>query len=97
MTTLSAIKPRPFTMLKQQAVVDLVLAQSEDLKELNGYDENGKAIFSLRFGMVYWLQSSITGNIEKTPRQITEDCDPNDIKDWLDHKMIWIAKYPFNK
>ena len=96
MPTLTAIQPRPYIFPRAIAKVELVQALPEDLKEFIGYDDFEKKQYSLRLGLIYWVKSSITGQIEGTPRVLTDDCNKNDIKDWLDCKMIWIAKEPFN-
>lgn len=96
MATLTAMQPRPYVFPRAVAEVELVQALPEDLKTFTGYDESSKPIYKLRAGLIYWLKSSLTGKIETTPRILTEDCNKNDIKDWLDCKMIWVAKEPFN-
>ncbi|WP_299012025.1 hypothetical protein [uncultured Polaribacter sp.] len=94
MATLTAMQPRPYVFPRAVAEVELVQALPEDLKTFTGYDESSKPIYKLRAGLIYWLQSSITGKVETTPRVLTDDCNPNDIKEWLDFKMIWIANVP---
>ena len=96
MATLTAMQPRPYVFPRAVAEVELVQALPEDLKTFTGYDESSKPIYKLRAGLIYWLKSSLTGKIVPTPRILTEDCNKNDIKDWLDCKMIWVAKEPFN-
>lgn len=93
--TLTALKPRPFVLSSPQVTIELVLARPEDLKILVGYDTNNSKIFKKRVGMIYWLRSSLTGIMEPTPRIITEDCDPKQIKEWLDFDMIYVAKNQF--
>jgi hypothetical protein len=92
MPTLTALQPRPYIFPRAVASVELVQALPEDLKIFNVLEQ--KEV--LRTGLIYWLQSSINGNIEQTPRKITEFCSPKQLKEWLDLGMIWIAKSPFN-
>lgn len=96
MATLSAMQPRPYVFPRAVAEIELVQALPEDLKTYIGHDDFGKPMYQLRVGLIYWIKSSITGKIEQTPRILTEDCNKQDIKDWLDCKMIWVAKEPFN-
>ena len=95
MSTAAAIKPRPFTVINNTVSLELVQALPEDLKVFNGHDENYKPIFVQKIGLPYWLRSQVTGKIEPTPYLITEDTDPNDIKEYLDNNMILISKSPF--
>lgn len=92
MSTLTALQPRPYVLNRTTAEVELVQAKPEDLKT---YDPL-LATDVLRKNLVFWLQSSITGKIEATPRLLTEDYDVQELKTWLELKMIWIAKSPFN-
>ena len=91
MPTLTAFQPRPYVFSRAIAKVELVQALPEDLKIFNVLQQ--KEV--LRTGLVYWLQSSISGDIEQTPRKITEFCDPKQLKEWMDLGMIWISKNPF--
>ena len=84
MATATAMKQRPYIFPRAEVKVELVQALPEDLK-----------IFSCH-NAIYWLKSSVTGKIETTPRLLTKNCNVNDIMEWLDCKMIWIAKAPFN-
>lgn len=92
MATLTAIKPRAFIFSRAIVKIELVQALPEDLQ---AYDPIWKKNV-LRVGLVYWLQSSVNGNIEQTPRRITELCNPKELKEWMDLGMIWISKIPFN-
>jgi hypothetical protein len=96
MPTLTAMQPRPYVFQTATAKIELVQALPEDLKAFTGYDKSEKPLYKLRAGLIYWIKSSITGQIEATPRILTEDCNKKDIKDWLDCKMIWVAKETFN-
>lgn len=95
MATLTALQPRPYIFKRALATIELVQALPEDLKTFDGHDTSGKPIYKLRSGLIYWLKSSLNGKIEETPRVLTEDCNTNDIKEWLDFKLIWIARDPF--
>ena len=95
MSTLTAIEPRPFVFKRAVAEIELVQATATDLKELIGYHSvTLKPIYGKRIGLIYWLKSNYKG-IESTPRIITENCNPNDLKEWLDQGMIWIANKEF--
>ena len=91
MATLTAFEPRPYVLPRQVAEIELVQALPEDFKVYSPFYKRD----ILRVGMVYWLQSSVTGIIEQTPRRLTEDCNQNELKEWLDLKMVWIAKNSF--
>lgn len=95
MATVTAIQPRPFVLKNNIVNLELVYALPEDLKQLDGYDENGVKNYSLRFGLIYWLRSQVNGEIQQVPYQITSNTDPNALKEYLDKKMILIAKCPF--
>lgn len=92
MATLTAFEPRPYVLPRQVAEIELVQALPDDLKVFSPFYQRDV----LRVGMVYWLQSSVTGKIEPTPRKLTDNCNQDEIKEWLQLKMIWIAKEPFN-
>lgn len=96
MATATAMQLRPLIFTRAIAKVELVSALAEDLKEYAGYDENKNPIYKLRVGLIYWLKSLKTGQIESTPRILTANCNKTDLKNWLDLKMIWVAKEPFN-
>lgn len=96
MSTLTAIKPRPYVLTRAVATIELVQALTEDFQVLEGYTANGKKTYSLRIGVIFWLQSTIKGHIEETPRITTLDTDKKELKKWLDLKMVWIARNPFN-
>jgi len=95
MSTLTALKPRPFIFMRHVVTIELVLAKAEDLKMLVGNDIDGKPIYKRRVGMIYWLKSSIRNEFEQAPRILTENDNPEQIKEWLDHNMIYIAKNSF--
>lgn len=92
MQNLSEFKPLPYIFPRAIAEVELVMARPEDLKV---YDPVLK-MEVLKLNLFYWLKSSITGKIEPKRRKITPDTNPNDLKDWMDCGMIWIANEPFN-
>lgn len=92
MSTLTALKPRPHILKNNVVEIELVQAKAEDLKEFHQYGPRGEKIMKLRTNMVYWLKSSIKNEFEPTPRLLTADADQYEIKEWLDHGMIWIAK-----
>lgn len=96
MTTATALQPRPFVVQNNIVTLELVYALPEDLKELSGYDDQGRKKYQLKIGMIYWLRSELTGTIESTPYQITAFTDSDTIKQYLDRKMLLIAKNPFN-
>lgn len=96
MSTATALHPRPFVVQNNIVTLELVYALPEDLKELSGYDDNGNKKYRLRMGLIYWLRSEFTGIIESTPYQITESTDLNSLKEYLDRKMLMIAKNTFN-
>lgn len=90
--TLTALKPSPFVIIRPIVEIELVLATADDLKIFIGTDASGKKIYKKRVNMIYWLKSSLTGIFEASPRVITEDDDPKQIKEWLDFGMIYIAR-----
>lgn len=92
MPTLTAFQPRPYVFPRAIAKVELVQALPEDLQVYDPIWEKD----ILRLGLIYWVKSSITGQIEGTPFIITENTDVNHLKEMLDCKMIWISKDPFN-
>lgn len=96
MSTLSALKPRPFIFANAKVTIELVMAYPEDLKELHDYDSNGNKIMKLRIGMVYWLKNMLKNQIEPTPRMLTADADQLQIKEWLSYDMIFIARNSFS-
>ena len=97
MATLTAIEKRPAGTTTHQVTIELVPALAEDLKYFDGWEANnpGVRIEKLRLGMIYWLYSNVTNSLEPTPRIITSHCDVSDLKQWLDAKVIFIAKNPF--
>lgn len=96
MATATALHPRPFVVQNNIVTLELIYALPEDLKELSGYDDNGRKKYRLRVGLIYWLRSELTGEIQQIPYQITEHTDPNSLKEYLEKKMILIAKNTFN-
>lgn len=88
MPTLTAFQPRPYIFARAIAKIELVQALPEDLQI---YDPIWQKDI-LRLGLIYWIKSSITGQIEGTPFIITENTDVNHLKEMLDLKMIWISK-----
>ena len=96
MATAAAMKQSPYIFPRAEVKVELVQALPEDLKIFWCHNAIGKPVYKLRVGLIYWLKSSVTGKIETTPRLLTKNCNVNDIMEWLDCKMIWIAKAPFN-
>lgn len=99
MSTLTAIKPRPPGIATHHVTMELVPALAEDLKYFEGWEANNPdvRIMKLRVGLVYWLYSYVKNEIEPTPRIITSNCNVSDLKEWLDAKMIFIAKTPFEE
>lgn len=98
MATATAHSAKPKGSRAQKVTLDLVLATAEDLKELKGYKDMGThhvPMFKLRFGMIYWLYSTIENAIQPTPYQITAATAPEDLKYYLDNKMVYIARNPF--
>jgi hypothetical protein len=91
MCTLTAFEDRPFVFPRDFAEIELVPALAEDLKVYDPVLQ--KQV--LRNNLIYWLKSAVTGKIEQTPRVITEYSDADDLKQWLDFGMIYIAKNPF--
>ena len=80
MSTLTALKPRPYIFSRSVAEIELVQAYPEDLKVYNVLLE--KEV--LRKGLVFWLKSTITGKIEQTPRTINDFSNPKELKEWID-------------
>lgn len=91
MSTLTAFQPRPYVFTRATTKVELVQALPEDLQVYDPLWEKDV----LRLGLIYWIKSSITGQMEGTPYVITENTDLNHLKEMLDFKMIWISKSPF--
>lgn len=88
MATLTAIKPRPFIFPRAIVKIEIVQALPEDLKIYSAvYNKEVN-----RVGLIYWLQSTVTGKIEPSPRMLTNNCNVHDLKEWLALRMIWIAK-----
>jgi hypothetical protein len=92
MSTLTALKQRPFIVSTSVVELELVQATAEDLKEFHKYGPGGLKIMQLRIGMVYFLKSSLTGKIEPIPYKLDEHTDQHDIKAWLDFGMIYIIR-----
>lgn len=97
MSTASAIGHRVDNTKTQKITIELVLAQKEDLIEFVGWTSHypPKKKLRLRIGMIYWLYSSVKNKIEDTPRIITVSDTPQEIKEWLDLEMIYVAKNQF--
>ncbi|WP_421811732.1 hypothetical protein [Flagellimonas sp.] len=98
MSTATAYAPRENSKRFREAKVELVIAHPDDLKETVGYRQTGHGsvpIIKLRKGMIYWLFSEAKGMVEPTPYIISETTDVEEIKEYLDNKMLYIARYPF--
>jgi len=92
MSTATALKPRPFVFTMPIVTIDLVKALPEDLKV---YDATvNKEV--LRENLIFWLKSNLSGKIQGTPYITSKNTSPEDLKEWLDNDMIYIAKSPFN-
>jgi len=98
MSTATAYEIRPEGKKFRTAQVELVIAHPDDLKETIGYRQTGHGtvpIIKLRKGMIYWLFSEAKGKVEPTPYIISESTDIKEIKEYLENKMLYIARYPF--
>lgn len=95
MGTLTAYNKRDNVLEVQTVQINLVPALPEDFKQIESQKDNGTPVFKLRIGMIYWLKSLQSGDIEPQPRRVTADDDLNEIKFWLDNKMIYVAKCLF--
>lgn len=95
MSTATAYSPRPVGTQTHLVTLKLVPAIGEDLKYLSHYDAEGKEVLKLRLGMIYWLYSFAKNRMEQTPYIISETTDPQELKEYLDAGMIYIARYPF--
>lgn len=97
MSTATAIKQSPAGTEFKTVTLELVPAIADDLKYFAGWEENGlKKIMKLRTGLIFWLYSNVKLEVESTPYIITESTSTDDLKEWLDAGMIYIAKNPFN-
>lgn len=92
MSTLTALNPRPLIFTAPVVKIELVLAQPEDFQEFHRYGPGGIKEMKLRVGMIYWLKNMLSNQIESTPRKITKDEDQLQLKEWLDHDMIYVCK-----
>lgn len=100
MSTATAHEPRKNGEKFRTAQVELVLAHADDLKETVGYRQTGHGavpMIRLRKGLIYWLYSETKGEVEPTPYIISESTDINEIKEYLENRMIYIARYPFKE
>lgn len=100
MSTATAHSPRPKGELYRKASVELVLAEPDDLKETVGYRQTGHGavpIIKLRKGMIYWLYSEAKGEVEPTPYIISDSTDVSEIREYLENKMLYIARNPFKE
>ncbi|MGB5818841.1 MAG: hypothetical protein WBG90_05100 [Saonia sp.] len=100
MSTATAYEPRPKGTTRKEVTVQLVQAVHDDFKKVTGYRKTGHGsvpIVKLRLGMIYWLYSSSKNEMESTPYIITECTDPRELKEYLDNKMVYIARNPFKE
>lgn len=100
MSTATAHKPRPRGTTTKEVTIQLVPAVPDDFKKVEGYRKTGHGhapIVKLRKGMIYWLYSFAKNEMEPTPYIITEATDPKELKEYLDHKMVYIARNPFKE
>jgi|GEM_PF-3558383 len=98
MSTATAYAPREVSKKFREVTIDVVIAHPDDLKETVGYRQTGHftvPIKKLRKGMIFWLYSETKGIVEPTPHIISETTDVEEIKEYLDNKMLYIARYPF--
>lgn len=95
MSTATAYSPRPLGIQTHLVTISVVPAIAEDLKYLSHYDPEGKEVHKLRQGMIYWLYSNTKNRMEQTPYIISETTDPQELKEYLDAGVIYIARYPF--
>ncbi|HEA19973.1 hypothetical protein LCGC14_1042740 [marine sediment metagenome] len=94
MSTATAHRPRPIGNQTQEVNVKLVQALPEDFREVASW-KDGKPVYVRRMGMIYWLYSFAKNEMEPTPYIITDATCPEQMKEFLDNKMVFIARNPF--
>jgi len=99
MSTATATAQRPFVLKPHQVTLELIPALPEDLKEFDCWvdlgEGNSRKKMKLKSGMIFWLKSPSTLEIIQTPYILTERTSLEDLKEWFDNNMIYIAKNPF--
>lgn len=91
MSTITAMQPRPYVITREVAHVNLVQAKLEDIRLFNPVTKQ----YQRRLHLIYWLKSSLTGKMEPTPRILTEQTDPYQIKIWMHTGMLYVAQSQF--
>lgn len=94
MSTATAHRSRPFGTQTHEVTVHLVPALAEDFREVARW-ENSKPVYQRRLGMIFWLYSFAKNEMESTPHMITDATCPEEMKEFLANKMVFIARNPF--